>query len=1177
MSVGHDRAFERRGTTPGTGSVDITPDAGPDVGLVTLTLPQLTRHAQAAPLPVPMQNPRLLPLAELEPEVFERLVAEMVSRQDNRGTQFYGRSGQKQYGLDIVERQKDSARSLYQVKRYDELTKAKIREAVRDYAGPPRHSGFTGAKRRFDPRRFVLVTSAEFDRDTRNVDALAELQDEYAGDLEIEVWGAEAVGRKLREAPYLVFAVFGAAWAQAWCGFDPAPADPAAPRALGLVEDPVLVLGLDALQEEAVACEVSHPLTAARLYGLVARGLAEASFPGHAATMRIRQAKAVHAGGDHDNAFSILFEAALDRIMAGTSVRSLRRDLAAIAPHLNPVQQARLSVLARVADWPEHGSDLATCVPALRELAAAGDPHAPLLCCLVLEQALVDGLFDTASPRPIVGDVGYGQDGVPDVLAELRALAAAAEASDVVLRARLRCAVADAGLTVSSSSSEVQAAYGELIDAGLAGRLLHARGLIASRAAYAFAVAGDSERAIGLWRQSILASSEHEFYGDARAALRALRMLAWEIGLDEQSDLAELVSALPNRRRLLAGAYDPALAAFEAAHHGKLPNALGDTRRYLWESRLAGHLQEEALALSLLGDVLNTGGRQDAAVRAYVLAGNAKASARLARRLPQAVDVGVWATSAMRGRQAAAIQVLGAQAATVRDEGIAEVAQVLLRAADGLWESRSVQPWPELDAVKALASFGVRIPASAVDAILALAQPALQAHTSVSAEIADLVIQTYWAVKSRRHDLAAALALMLRQPQPPHGLWERVRNLPEGARGPLLAVVAALAGENHETAIQVLASWRVTSDPVQRAARRACAALLRRTVGHARQPTVIGNQEKTTVDLLLALLDAEILADVPAAELAPEHAVPDDHHASTAFADDPAGTADDRELDEAAEEEVSDAVDRPPSPDSPDPALPTPPPGRPDQAAHIAAGAPADLAIAVAEQLTAIAEDHHHGAAARARAVSALRRLLRRLPPGLTAQLATQLHAVHRAPRLSQADRWEIDTDTPFTRARFRTGGRHLAGLALVAAAEAFAAARAQGEQVTELDHAFVQEAVASAAQLLRDGDSQTRLLGGLTVSAIASAGPDLSLHALALLFHEDEHIRALGAGIAPADPRMVAVLANDPAPSVRIALARRAAELPQAVREALAADPHVDVRGNVRWTQVTEEEPETG
>jgi hypothetical protein len=37
--------------------------------------------------------------------VLERLAAEMIKRRPNRGDHFYGRRGQKQYGLDILERE----------------------------------------------------------------------------------------------------------------------------------------------------------------------------------------------------------------------------------------------------------------------------------------------------------------------------------------------------------------------------------------------------------------------------------------------------------------------------------------------------------------------------------------------------------------------------------------------------------------------------------------------------------------------------------------------------------------------------------------------------------------------------------------------------------------------------------------------------------------------------------------------------------------------------------------------------------------------------------------------------------------------------------------------------------------------------------------------------------------
>ncbi|MDQ4040037.1 MAG: hypothetical protein M3313_17230 [Actinomycetota bacterium] len=203
--------------------------------------------------------------------LLERAAAEIVSRQNNRGAQFYGRRGQKQHGLDIVERETTGSRSLYQVKRYKELTGSKIREGVEEYAGPPRPIDYEGDRRRFDPRRFVLVTSAELDRDTGNIDTLRELQDEYDGDLDIEVWGAEALSRKLRDAPNLVFAVFGPHWAEAYCGFRPAPPDPAAPKSLGLVEAPVAVLHLDSLEADAMTHEATDPLLTACLYGVVGR------------------------------------------------------------------------------------------------------------------------------------------------------------------------------------------------------------------------------------------------------------------------------------------------------------------------------------------------------------------------------------------------------------------------------------------------------------------------------------------------------------------------------------------------------------------------------------------------------------------------------------------------------------------------------------------------------------------------------------------------------------------------------------------------------------------------------------------------------------------------------------------------------------------------------------------
>jgi|SRR5579884_896656 len=224
------------------GQAEVGSEPGGEAGsemepdIVELSLATLAGRIQSSALPVPLQNPTLLPLKDLDPEVLERLAAEIVSRQDNRGVQFYGRRGQAQYGLDIVELESSRSRSLYQVKRYQEITPGEIRAAIEDYAGTPRPATSEDAPRRFDPRRLVLVTSASVDSDTGNVEEIARLQDAYRDDLDLEVWGAETLSRKLRDAPHLVLAVFGAAWAKAFCGFEPAPPVAGAPRPLALIE-----------------------------------------------------------------------------------------------------------------------------------------------------------------------------------------------------------------------------------------------------------------------------------------------------------------------------------------------------------------------------------------------------------------------------------------------------------------------------------------------------------------------------------------------------------------------------------------------------------------------------------------------------------------------------------------------------------------------------------------------------------------------------------------------------------------------------------------------------------------------------------------------------------------------------------------------------------------------------
>jgi hypothetical protein len=440
----------------------------------------------------------------------------MIKRRPNLGAHFYGRRGQSQHGLDIVEREAVDASSVYQVRRYETLTPNMITAAVTEYADPkPPKKGGPKPPRRFTARRYVLFTSAEFETEKALQDRLEDLQKQYAGDLVIEVWGRETVSSLLRDCGPMVNAAFGAEWARQFCGFAPPAPDPADPDRLGLVENPVQVLNLDALVSDAQAKQDDGPLESARLYGMVAETLGEADFPGHAAEYRRRQAARLHSAGDTVGAFALLWVLAVDHFRAGAATRlaTVYYDLGQLQPDLDRLQSAKLDVLTAAQDWYEHGSQLAVVVPALEEIVAAADPDAAFLACVTLEQALVDGWFDFDPPQPLVAPPGN----TPDLPDRLRACAEGRSCADVVIRARLACALADTKLSTDSNPADTGEAYRELLLRAGAGRYMNAGGLVFARAAHAFAMHGDTRRAIDYWRQAILLSSESRQYGDVLA------------------------------------------------------------------------------------------------------------------------------------------------------------------------------------------------------------------------------------------------------------------------------------------------------------------------------------------------------------------------------------------------------------------------------------------------------------------------------------------------------------------------------------------------------------------------------------------------------------------------------------------------------------------------------------
>lgn len=525
---------------------------------------------------------------------------------------------------------------------------------------------------------------------------------------------------------------------------------------------------------------------------------------------------------------------------------------------------ARVGLLVHAEEWKERGSDLGRAVPLLTELAAAEDPELAVLACLTLEGALADGLFEFDPPRSVVAQTG------PSTAAELADLLAAARtaagaAADPAVRARLLCGLADAALPASAGPADAQQRYGALLTEAGAGRHRDAAGLVAARAARAFALHGDAATAEELWRRAVLVSSESGLYGDARGCLRSMTLLDGETGTLRWRDLPQAIEAMPNRRRLVEGGADAMLHALAQAHDGKLPDALGQIRHALQVAMISGDLIEELGAVELLGDVLDAAGHPAEAVECWAAAGRGKKAAKAARGLAAPADVARWLGLPWRRRSDAAAQVLGAQADLVPDADAPAAVNALLGASDGMWGAPYAQPHPELSAFRALGAFAGRLPAEAVDRLLALSEPAIAAPTQVGDDVAKVLFRVYWSQPQDRDRTAPAISRMLQQPEPPDSAWTLAGQV-AGAHEPLLPAVQALAEVGRPAALLALAEWGHADRRVQLAARRACSAVLRRPVAGSPDHGSVTTQDSTTARLLLALLDADPVEQFDAEE-----------------------------------------------------------------------------------------------------------------------------------------------------------------------------------------------------------------------------------------------------------------------------------------------------------------------
>ncbi|MFI8348250.1 hypothetical protein [Streptomyces sp. NPDC085596] len=790
-------------------AVELTPER---VRLGTL----VSRRNETALTP-PLSAPDVLPFGQLAPPVFERVVGEVMwlvdGMNDIRG---YGRSGQDQGGLDLIGRRMGKTH-VYQVRRIGSLSAPALRKAVTDFTGPPRTATpkEDWSERRFESVRFVLAAGCVVD-DTKVEQELVALQEEYKGDIEIDLYDAGALSRFLHERPHLVAGVFGPEWAKAFCGVEPPPV-PSLPHGYALLNDPLEHMGLsDALQRAEQLAE-THPGPAAELFGELAQELERVSFAGHAGQLRVRQRDLLVADGQNGAAFAVAAELLLDqfeagdRVFPGDHLERLASDSGGAAPSIYVVLKA-------LADWFEHGYDLAPVTAALEAVVQTGEFLAPRLVLAVIEQIVVDE------------DPG-------DDPAGLCGLAAGLVASQSgLLRVRLECCLADLAVRSGQSPEE---AYADLDRRALGGRIPERVAvLVHMRRGRALALGDLGDEAIEAYRRAVLAATREGLGGDARHALRAISYLSDQYGLGFGESSRAMQSARTvgaKGARLIDLSFDPAVSALEALTDGKLPDASRASHQWLWQDRISGALIDELLAHQRYGEVFNRAGEVKAAVRHLVLAGRRKDARSATRSAREYLDVCGLLQVRARWVCGAAAAVTGEQADLIPDDAVPGIAAHLADMVTTGPQPGLTGSDPVKEALGALGALDGRLPAEAAQRVLPLVVEWVPREPNTYRFTDEQILSFLGACIRAELPVAdqAGQALLQAWKLDINGAEDLLAGV--GARlSAAVPLVRERAHAGHRGAAALLASWQVDDPSVADTARELAGTVLAEPVGTVR-------------------------------------------------------------------------------------------------------------------------------------------------------------------------------------------------------------------------------------------------------------------------------------------------------------------------------------------------------
>lgn len=166
---------------------------------------------------------QVLPYSELTWENFERLCKSLVEIDSElQACKQYGGQGHRQHGIDLIAFPKDLGDKrprVYQCKRVEQYTAAKIKQAVKKFLD---NISILRRKWRTTPSRFVLCCRCSLNH-PKCVDEIIRQRNVLAEKgISFETWDEGELSRRLKDHPSLVCDFFDSAWVKAFNGVEPA-------------------------------------------------------------------------------------------------------------------------------------------------------------------------------------------------------------------------------------------------------------------------------------------------------------------------------------------------------------------------------------------------------------------------------------------------------------------------------------------------------------------------------------------------------------------------------------------------------------------------------------------------------------------------------------------------------------------------------------------------------------------------------------------------------------------------------------------------------------------------------------------------------------------------------------------------------------------------------------------